>query len=346
MLQSNQYRYNMSVMSTAKPPRPQFGFLLYSAIGLAVIIIIGGSIWGLNQSGVNGRQMFYRISQFTTRLFGFNLLVKVDRTTLPADGQSQTTITATLIHLRQTVTASIIQGDGQIQRTPTTENPYQFTYTAGTNPGEVIILVKAGALEQTVKITLAVATIPATPIIISPPDGSAIDTPKPELSGTGLPNTKIIITDNGAVNTTTTTDTNGQFRVHLTEPLYNGQHTLSATAVSDLGINSPISNLVTVTVKTEPVKLDTSNIRISPNRAVAGSSFGLFVPASLNTTKVIAEFEGKTYELFDHNQSSIFTGTLLAPNQPGAYSISLVLTDQAGNTSRFDQIVRLTVISR
>ena len=329
-----------------KSPHLRFGSILYLAIGLAVLIIIGGSIWALNQSGINGHQAFYQIGQFTTRLFGFNLIVKLDKPVLPADSQSQAVITATLVHLRQTVTASIIQGDGQIQRTPTTEEPYQFTYTAGATPGEVTILVNAGALEQTVKITLAVATIPASPVLISPPDGSTIDVPKPEVSGTGLPNTKIIITDNGLINTTTTTDANGQFRTRVTEPLYNGQHTLSATAVSDLGINSPVSNLVSVVVKTEPVQLDTTNIRISPSRVIAGNSFGLFVPSSLNTSKVTAELEGRTHELFDHNQSSIFTGTLLAPNQPGAYSISLVLTDQAGNASRFNQIVQLTVVSK
>ncbi|AKM84520.1 TPA: hypothetical protein DHW58_00745 [Patescibacteria group bacterium] len=332
-------------MPIIKPPRFQPSPILYSAIALAVVIVIVGSIVAVAQSGISGRQVFSQINQTLTRVLGWNLVVKVDRDTLPADGQSQAVITVTPTRSRQTVTASLIQGDGNIARTPSADQPYIFTYTAGTTTGKTLILIKSGSIEQTVTITLAEATIPATPVLTSPPDGVAIDTPKPEVVGTGLPNIKIIITNNGTVNTTTHTDANGQFRVHLDEPLYNGQHTLSAVAVSDLGISSPVSNLVTITVQTAPVKLDTANIRLVPSRPIAGESFGLFVPSSLNTAKVVAELEGRSFELFDHNDSSIFTGTLPAPEQPGTYSISLTATDLAGNTSRFDRLIRLTVVS-
>lgn len=328
-----------------RSPHPQPKILLYAAIALAGMIIIGGSIWVITSSGTAGRQLVYQFTQFTARLFSAGFVVKLDRTILPADGHAQTLITVTAPRGRRAVTASIIQGDGQILRTPTDSEPYQFTYTASTSPGEVSILFKAGTAEQTVRLTLAPATIPATPVLTAPPDGSTLTAPKPEVVGTGLPNIQIVITDNGHPNTTTRTDANGQFRIHLDEPLYNGQHTLSAIAVSDLGIESPPSNLITVTVTTEPVKLDTNNIRLYPTRIPVNSSFAVFVPASLNTAKVTAEFEGRTIELFDYNGSSVFVGTLPTPAQPGTYSITLVLTDEAGNTSRFDRLVRVTVVS-
>src|SRR3989344_5814785 len=143
-----------------KPPRPQPKILLYSAVGLAGLVVIGGSVWVIGSSGLDARQLVYQFTQFTSRLLGTNFLVHLDRTTVPADGQTQTLITIAGLRGQRAVTASLIQGDGRIERTPTAEEPYQFTYTAGTNPGEVAILFKAGSAEQTVRLTLAPAIIP------------------------------------------------------------------------------------------------------------------------------------------------------------------------------------------
>jgi len=264
---------------------------------------------------------------------------------LPADGKSQTTITAKLINSQVQVTASIIRGDGQIVRGESTGGKTEFTYTAGGQVGKTDILVKAGSLEEAITIELAEAVKPAAPQITNPPDGSEIKDPYPTINGTGPANIKVLITNNGNSNTTTSTNDQGQFKVKLEQPLYSGRHTLTAVAVSDLGVASDLSNLVTITVTTNPITLDVANIRIIPRNILVSESFAVFVPTSLNTTKVLVEIAGQTYELFDYNKSSVFTNTLPAPDQPGVYVGNIVLVDVANNSSRFEKAIRISVTS-
>ena len=319
---------------------------LYFVLGALLVIIIAGSIVGLNQAGFSVTETLHDFGQVFSRVGGANLVVTIEDKILPADGKSQTTIHTEVIGSKTPITASILQGAGTIQRTATDKDTViDFIYTAGPQLGMVKILIQSGSLEHTANIQLAEAVTPATPQITSPSDGVEITESYPSVSGTGAPETKIIITNNGNQNTITQTDTSGNFTVKLSKPLYNGQHTLAAVAINELKITSPLSNLITVSVKTTPAKLDTNNIRISPNPAIAGKIFGVFVPASLNAEKVIVEFNGQTFELFDHNQSSIFTGSLLAPLESGVYFGNIVLTDEAGNTTRFEQVIRVPVKS-
>ncbi|MFH0905696.1 MAG: hypothetical protein V1826_03195 [bacterium] len=327
--------------------RPQT--VLYGGLGIALVIVIVGSMVAVSQTGITWATIQHDTEQFVVRLGGANLIAQVDRTILPADGKSQSVIQITPLHTSNPITVNILKGGGQIeqQTTPTGEatNTIRFTYIAAGEPGDVIIRFRSGALEQLVAIKLVQAVAPTPPAITSPPDKTLVSSGQPEVIGTGPVSTKIIVTDNGETNTTTQTDERGNFQTHLEKPLYNGQHTLGATAVSPLGMLSPTSNLVTITVKTDPVQLDQVNIRITPKKVVAGSSFGLFVPASLNAAKVVVEIAGGSYQLFDYNKSSIFSAALPAPDQPGTYLGDLIVTDNSGNSTRFAKVVNLVVVS-
>lgn len=331
-------------MKTPNLPNSSPRRIIIFAVSGAALIILAGSVFALNQAGIGLAAFASAVGETVSRLAGANLTVKIDRTTLPADGKTTTIIHVTTTNPDLPVTAELI-GSGQIHHTGTNNEESQFTYTTGTLPGVVTIDIRSGSLTETVQLTLMEAVAPATPVLVAPTDKTSTSNPIPEVSGTGPANTKILITDNGTTNTTTRTDDKGNFRVTLEKPLYGGQHTLAAIATSDLGVNSMVSNLTTITILVEPVKLDSNHIRVSPNRPIAGESFGLFVPASLNTAKITAEIQGRSYTLTDLHQTSVFTGTLAAPDSAGSYSINLTLFDLAGTATRFDRALNILVTS-
>ncbi|RLC37451.1 hypothetical protein DRH29_01845 [candidate division Kazan bacterium] len=332
-------------MAQTKSPQANRHRILYIALGIIGLIILIGSTVAVAQTGVSLQTLKNSISQLAAHLGGSDLLVQVEHSQLPADGKSQSKIWVTPINTSSPLTANIIRGDGRVELLEHKDNNIQFIYTAGSNPGKSVIVFTSGILRQTTTIELIQSEVPPAPTITSPPDKSQINNSKPEIIGAGAQNTKIIITDNGKHNTITKTDEHGHFQTHLDKPLYNGQHTLAAIAINDLGIESATSNLVTITIKTDPAGIDRANIRIIPARVVAGESFAIFVPASLNAAKVTVEMAGQTYELFDFNKTSVFVATLPAPTEPGIYVGDVIVADVSGNISRFDNTISITVIS-
>lgn len=331
-------------MKAPRTPNSPRRFIILAVSG-AALLILGGSLIALDQIGIGPRVLAQYINEGISRLAGADLIVKADQTLLPADGQTHTVIQASSTNLNLPITAQLLSGSGTIATTASSPGAATFTYAAGTITGEAIVLIKSGSLTQEVKFTLAEAVTPATPVITAPPDGSTTSDPKPEIAGTGPASTKILITDNGTSNTATQTDDKGNFRIQLEHPLYSGKHTLAAVAQNYLGVVSATSNLVTITVKAEPVQLDLAHLRTSPSKIAAGASFGLFVPASLNTARVTAELQGKIFELQDLHHTSIFSGTLPAPDQPGSFTLNFITYDAAGNATRFDRAANLTIIS-
>ncbi len=320
--------------------------IIVLATGGAVLLILIGSLVAFNQAGFTFAAFASYINEAVSRLAGADLIVKIDQTILPADGKTSTSIHATNTNLDMPITAELVSGGGSIKTSATSPGSATFTYTTGESIGEVSIVITSGSLTQSLELSLKEAVTPATPTLVAPTDGSTTNNPYPEVSGTGPVNTKILITDNGNINSTNQTDDKGSFRFTLEKPLYGGKHTLAALAQSELGVLSVVSNLSTITITAEPVKLDLTHTKTSPTRVVAGDSFGLFVPASLNTSRVTAELQGKTFELQDLHKTSIFTGTLPAPEQAGIVTINLVAYDLAGTATKFDKALSVLVISR
>ena len=71
----------------------------------------------------------------------------------------------------------------------------------------------------------------------------------------------------------------------------------------------------------------------------------MFIPVSLNTEKVLLEFEGTTFELSNPHGSSVFSRTLPAPAIAGSYAASVILIDAADQATRFDKLIPVNVVS-
>lgn len=322
---------------------PQRVFI-YS-ITFALVIIILGSLFALNTTPNSlanlGSSLLHRMAFLTHS----NLVVKIDHTKLAANGTSQTTVTASHPYISSPITASVISGSGTINKLSQTKGKASFTYTSGTQPGTVEIMFRLNNIEEIATLELLEAVAPASPQILNPPTNSSTNLLKPEIVGTGPVDTRITISNNGQINTTTRTNANGVFRVKLERALTNGDQTLTATAISDLDIASQPSAPVLVKVEAEPLKYDANNIRFSPDKILAGSSFAPFIPVSLNTEKVLIELEGSTYQLSDPNDVSIFSRSLPAPAQPGSYSATLILVDAADIPTRFEGALQFSVVT-
>ena len=313
------------------------------AVYAAAILVIGGTAFALNQTGALPAFAEYIGGTFA-HLGGVQLSAKADRSTLPADGSAQTKITVITNRATSHADAVIESGSGQIDRYP--QNPdTEFVYTAGNEAGPVSITVTADNITDTVVLTLVPGTKPKAPSIVAPPDGSTTNDPRLEVAGTGPADSQIVISTNGVQNTTVRTDDQGTFKVTLEHPLGNGPQTILATVVSELGVASATSNLVTITVAADPAKIDANNIRTAPSRIIAGQSFGVFIPTSLNTSRVVVELQDQTFELQNPHGTSVFSSNLPSPAQAGVYFANIVLYDAGNNATRFDKLLRLDVTS-
>ena len=329
-------------MKRTKVIKPQRKIFIVS-LSLALLILVASGIWALT-GGTNWNNVTDKINESLNTLTETNLVIKTDKTRLAANGLSQTKITAQYPKAIGDITAEVTAGSGTIQKQNQVESAAIFTYTSGTVPGSVEITFKANTITERLYLELHDPTAPTAPQILSPTAGSSTNILKPEIIGTGPANTRIIISNNGQPNTSTTTDSKGAFKVRLERALTDGEQTLTAVSINDLDIGSPNSNSVTISVKTEPLTYDRNNIRVSPSPVVANQSFGIFIPVSLNTEKVQIEFQDTTYELTDFNGSSIYSKTLPAPTNPGSYSANLLLIDAADGVTRFDGAIQITVV--
>lgn len=331
-------------MKSVPSSRPVHQRIFLIGLSLALAAVIGGSYFALS-----GNQIFASVSDKLLNsldsLTNTNLIIKADRTKLAANGLSQTPIVASHPNPPTPITAKIIAGNGTINKVSEQESLAKFVYTAGTAVGTATVEFTTGNIIESIDIELLPATPPAAPELLSPPTNSSGSQLRPEIIGTGPADTRIAISVNGQINTTTRTDKEGAFRLRLEKALGNGQQNITAVAVNDLDIASPVSNALVLNIQSQPMTYDAEHMRFSPLRIIAGDAFAVFIPASLNTEKVLLEIEGTTYELTDPNGSSVFSRTLPSPDLAGNYSANLILVDPANNQTRFDNAIRFTVYS-
>ncbi len=93
----------------------------------------------------------------------------------------------------------------------------------------------------------------AAPVVVTPANGSTINTPMPTLSGTAPANSTVTVRVDGAVIGTTTADAAGSWSIVAPSSLAPGSHAVSATATvgsGALAVTSPSSNTNTFNVIT------------------------------------------------------------------------------------------------
>lgn len=120
-------------------------------------------------------------------------------------------------------------------------------------------------------VSFTVDTVPpAAPVITGP---SRTTSTTPDITGTGEPDTTVVLTDeNGKEVCTTVVDSSGNWKCRITEPLLHGVHALRATLTDRAGNISPQSAGFTITVSSAALADTGQNIGI-----VAVSALGLIL---------------------------------------------------------------------
>lgn len=316
---------------------------LIAALG-ALVLILGGTGYAFSQTNLGFGAFFENIPATFNRWRGLQLSVKVDHPTLPANGLSQTKITVITNQTKAEVDAEITSGEGKLDRHP--DDPdHQFVYTASRAPGPVKLTFTSAGMSAEVTINLTESEEPRPPTIVDPPNNSKTNNPKPDVAGTAVPGMRVVITTDGLENVIVRADDQGVFKTTLAKGLGNGQHTISATQLNELNQAGATSNLVTLTIEADPIKVSTEHIRTSPRQIIAGQSFGVFIPVSLNASRVVVELGDQSFELTNPHNSSVFSGVLPSPDAAGVYFANLVVYDAGDNPARFDNLLQFSVVS-
>ncbi len=184
-------------------------------------------------------------------------------------------------------------------------------------------------------------------------NGGVTDDTQPVLSGTVEPGAKVSIYDNGILLTTVTANGTGQWNFQVTTPLVQGGHSFTVTATDAAGnVSLPSASFnvsvdttapaaitsFTVTDDISPVTGTLSSGATTNDNRPTISGFG----ATPNTTVIIMD---GTLEIgrADVNALGIWSFTPVTGLPEGPHSLTLLVTDAAGNTSAPTLAFNLTV---
>lgn len=184
-------------------------------------------------------------------------------------------------------------------------------------------------------------------------NGGVTDDTQPVLSGTVEPGAKVSIYDNGVLLTTVAANGTGQWSFQVTTPLGQGGHSFTVTATDAAGnVSLPSASFNVSVDTTAPAAITSFTVTddISPATGTLSSGattndnrptisgFG----ATPNTTVIIMD---GTLEIgrADVNALGIWSFTPVTGLPEGPHSLTLMVTDAAGNTSAPTLAFNLTV---
>jgi hypothetical protein len=185
------------------------------------------------------------------------------------------------------------------------------------------------------------STVPAAPLINTPPNGSFIATATPLYSGTADPNVTVKVSVDGALSCTVVSSGAGAFSCPQPTALSQGPHAVNATATNAAMTVSPPSNTNTFTVDTVP-----------PNApAVTAPTQGSVLSVALPTYSGTAEANSVVQVRVDGADVCIATtsaGGTFTCAQPtaltdGPHAVTATAADAAGNLSPPSAPVSFTV---
>jgi hypothetical protein len=171
---------------------------------------------------------------------------------------------------------------------------------------------------------------PAAPVVTAPADGSRTNDNTPTLTGRGEPGATVTVRVNGDVVGTPTVDGNGNWNIEPpTEPVPDGQYTISAAQTDQAGNTSPADDVVFTIdsgalppMITEPAEGSRTN-RATPT--IGGTS----EPGAIVTVRV----DGVVVGTATAQQNGTWKLILTEPLADGEHRVSATQTDLAGNTS-------------
>lgn len=184
-------------------------------------------------------------------------------------------------------------------------------------------------------------------------NGGVSDDTQPLLSGTVEPGAKVSIYDNGILLTTVTANGSGQWNFQVITPLVQGGHSFTVTATDAAGNVSLPSASFNLTVDTTPPAAITTFTVTDDVSPVTGTlTSGSTTNDSQPTLSGIGATPNSTIIVMDGTQEigrvnvnalGIWTFTPTTPLSEGPHSLTLVVTDAAGNASAPTPAFNLTV---
>jgi len=337
-------------LKTIQANRPLLlgGIVLLSLIIIAVTSL--AFVVTTRKAVLNAETAGQIVKDTLAKLISQEIEFRLEPSLLPADGKSTATLTVALNNKTSKtadelppVQLEVAEGELTIVSREKKELFTIFLIRAGTKAGPAKLSIKAGLLEKPVSLTLFDPTPPPTPVIKSPLPESTLGSSRPNISGIAQKETKIILFTDSFENGQAETNAEGFFTLTPVNPLKNGPHLVRVIAENKYGVKSLPSEAIRITVDIKSLSVDLENLRLTPNPVTKGEIVNVFVPAAPETHRLFVIINGVQHELKDRYQSSVFSGRIIAPPQPGNYPIAIISQDAALNSTATSQAATLTV---
>lgn len=317
------------------------------AFGIALLVIIIGIISFIYSDGFISLQNNW-INLITP---SSSLEIEYNTSFIPADGYSQLPINIIAKNKKdqlisgEDIKITIIEGEinWHVSNTPPIDVSKQIIITSSTKPQNVILSFSLNGKNKLFNLEIFDPVLPPSPVLNGPKEGAVFSTANPIISGQNPVGTEVEIYVDTILNTTADTDESGLFSLSLETLISNGQHTIYIKAVNKYGVRSAQSNSVHITIKTPDPEIDLNNIRLKPNPVASNEVFYIFIPTSADTQKVSVILEDTQWPLADKYGSSIFSGIVKSPKNPGLYRLSAIITNGGGDSILAHNIVSIVV---
>lgn len=235
---------------------------------------------------------------------------------------------------------------GFIPETPLADGSHTITTTVTDAAGNVgaaspgfVLGVDTTAPDP---VTLYIATDNQAPVVGNIVSGAFTNDNTPLLSGKAEPGAQVVIYDGENEIARATADALGNWGLELTTPLADGAHSLTAVAMDAAGNASAPTAAIEMTVDTQTPQavtdlIATDNVGDLQGPLTAGSTTDDTQPTFSGTAEA-----GGTINVYDNgaligtaqvNDDLTWTFTPEAPLSGGAHSITVTVTDKAGNVS-------------
>ena len=258
----------------------------------------------------------------------------------PDDGSTTNDATPTITGTGEpgaTVTVEV-DGDEVGEATVDGTGNWELPLTDALDDGEHTITAtqtdEAGNESGADEVTFVVDTGVSPPVITAPEEGSSTNDTTPTIEGTAEPGATVAVEVDGTPVGTVTADGDGNWSLELTDPLDEGDHTVSAVQIDVAGNESdPAENDFTVdtTAPAAPVitSPDDGDTIADPSPTIEGTG----EPGT--TIVILVDGEPVGSVVVDEDGNWSFT----LPELPdGEYTIAAIAVDEAGNESEADEI--------
>ena len=169
--------------------------------------------------------------------------------TAPEDGSTVTDVTPTVTGTGEPGATVTVEVDGEEvgEATVAEDGIWSLALSEPLDEGEHTVTAtqtdEARNTSVADEVTFAVDSGAEAPVITAPADGSSTSDTTPTIRGTAEPGASVAVSVDGEVVGTVTADADGNFVLELTEPLGDGDHTVSAVQTDEAGnVSDPAEN--------------------------------------------------------------------------------------------------------